>query len=160
MPPHLSEQGLDSDPRCWDPFVRARLEGGLLVRDELITTRGAGKKRTYERPPSEFGGVVEPAGTDGARFVAEAGRYVIFVAAVCPWASSVRAARHILGLDDTIHIEIADGQSSAGWVFVRGVDVAPWSERGCAPVYLHEVYTAAAPECTARITMPVAIGSE
>ena len=52
------------------------------MRDNLIATGSGGK---FTRPASEFTGMVEPPGSDGAKHVAEAGRYHLFVSGVCPW---------------------------------------------------------------------------
>merc|ERR1711916_180492 len=54
--------------------AQSRLWGGMLVRDVWMTATGK-KDTTLARSASEFSGVVEPAGTEAARFVAEAGRH-------------------------------------------------------------------------------------
>jgi len=51
-------------------------------------------------------------------------------------------------------MDIADGQSGAGWVLLGGTTCAPWAERP-GPFFLHEVYQASDPLGTTRITMPV-----
>lgn len=133
-------------------FVRATLEDGLLVRDGLIAKSSG--KASFVRPPSEFLGVVAPPGTEGAEFVAEPGRYHLFVSGVCPWASSTRAMRTILGLEDVISMDVADGQSSAGWAFLSGATCSPWIGRS-GPFFIHEAYQAHDSTATTRLTVPV-----
>jgi putative glutathione S-transferase len=121
----------------------------MVVRDSLISpSLGA-----FSRPPSEFLATVVPPGEHG-EFVAEPGRYHLFLSDVCPWANSVRAARHVMGLQEVISVDIADGQSGLGWVFLSGATCAPWVGRPGA-FYLHEVYQTADTACTSRITVPV-----
>ena len=57
------------------------------MRDNLIATGAGGQ---FTRPPSEFTGTVEPPDTAGAKHVAEAGRYHLFVSGVCPRRSLTR----------------------------------------------------------------------
>lgn len=150
LPPPRREHTLNDDTRRWPSFVRATLVDGRIVRDTLIAPQGV----SFVRPASECMGVVMPAGTPGAKHVAEPGRYHLFVSGVCPWASSCRAARHLLGLEGVISMEVADGQSDRGWVLLGGTCCTPWAGRA-GPFFLHEVYQHAEPCGTARITMPV-----
>ena len=152
LPPPRKEHSLCEDPRTWPNFVRKTLVEGHVVRDTLISATTSGR---FQRPPSEFTGTVVPPGAAG-KHVAEAGRYHLFVSGVCPWASGVRATRYYMGLEDVISMDIADGQSGAGWVFVTGTTCPPWATRGeSTPFFLHEAYQAADPYGTTRITVPV-----
>ena len=81
-------------------------------------------------------------------------RFHLFVAASCPLASSVAAARTLLRLEDAISMDVADGQSGAGWVFLDGATCSPWKDRG-GPFWLHEAYQLADPLCTTQIQLPV-----
>ena len=152
LPKPREEQRAGDDPRRWPAFCRARLVEGRVVPDHLIAP--APSTELFQRPPSEFTKIVSPPGTVGAPHVAEAGRFHLFVSGVCPWATSARAARHLLGLQEAVSMEVADGQSSSGWVLLGGTACAPWADRP-GPFYLHEAYQASDPLCTARITMPV-----
>lgn len=76
LPPPRAEQTMAVDPRQWPKFVRHTLVEGRLVRDTLIAAGGSG---TFQRPPSEFNGIISPPGTPGAKHEAEAGRYHLFV---------------------------------------------------------------------------------
>lgn len=153
LPPPQAEQTIpDCDPRSWPRFERVTLQDGLLVRDKLIATKGP---KVFVRPPSEFNHIVEPPGTEGARFVAEPDRYHLFVSGVCPWASGCVAVREVLGLQDVISMDVADGQSGAGWVYLNGVTCPPWDPESGQPVYLQEVYQLDDPLGTSRITVPI-----
>ena len=138
--------------------MRKTITDGHVVRDGLITVRNKNSEG-FLRPPSEFMEEVMPPGAAGAKakHVAEAGRYHLFVSGVCPWASSCRSARHLLGLEDVVSMDVADGQSGAGWVLLNGTACSPWAETAASgtPFYLHEVYRTSDPLCTTRITMPV-----
>ena len=151
MPRPREKQTLADDPRTWPRFVRKTLVDGRLVRDTLIASDPTG---AFVRPPSEYKGVVMPPGTRGARHVAEAGRYHLFVSGVCPWATSTRAARHVLGLEAIISMDVADGQSGGGWVLLSGTSCPPWDGRA-GPFFIHEVYQASEPLGTTRITVPI-----
>merc|ERR1719148_477491 len=124
----------DTDPRTWPAFRRMTLENGDMVPDNLIT-KSPGK--AFLRPPSEYTSTV-PSETHPV----EAGRYHIFAPGICPWAQSV------------VSPDVADGQSSRGWVFLDGTDVAPWNDRE-GPFWLHEVYQEDDPHVTTRLTVPV-----
>lgn len=131
LPPPTSEQDFNSDPRTWDDFERSTLVDGQVVSDELLKPAAAtADPPGFVRPQSEFDNVVLPgstAETNRPEFAAEAGRYHIFASGVCPWASSVAAVRWLLGLQDVVSIDIADGQSGAGWCYLAGCTVSPWS---------------------------------
>lgn len=171
-PNSRQEWSMDVDTRLWPPFPRVRLQEGLLVPDEVVPRPTTFPTESlYQRAPSEFNNnvVVSPSDLDGVTaarngvctekggqyFVAEAGRYHLFVSGVCPWANGVRAARYLLGLSDVISMDIADGQSGAGWVFLNGTSAAPWNESETGPFYLHKVYQTANSLVTTRLTVPI-----
>jgi hypothetical protein len=116
LPPPLAKQTVAADTREYNKFVRVLLTDGMVVPDTLIA---AGSGSAFVRPMSEFNGVIEAAGS-GAKFEAEAGRYHLFAAGTCPWASGCMAVRHAVGLDAVISADWACGQSGAGWVFQSG----------------------------------------
>ena len=51
-------------------------------------------------------------------------------------------------------MDVADGQSASGWVFLGGARCAPWAGRD-GPFFLHEAYQASDPHATTRLTVPV-----
>jgi len=149
MPPlRRSEWSLDTDPRTWPMFGRVSLEDGVLTPDKLLA-KSKKSRGKYLRPPSEYLGKIP-----SEKYEVEAGRYHLFVSGICPWASSVATARHLLGLHDVISMDIADGQSGAGWTFLDGASVSPWKDRD-GPFWLHEAYQLDNSLVTSRITVPV-----
>ena len=93
-----------------------------------------------------------PTGVGG--FAAEAGRYRLYVALVCPWASRALIARKLKGLDALIPVTVVNPTlTSQGWQFgdYPGADEDPlFGAR-----YIHEIYTRADPCFTGRATVPV-----
>ncbi len=89
------------------------------------------------------------------RYQPEAGRYHLYVSYACPWAHRTLLARSLLGLEDAIGVSVVDPWRGAdGWQF------SPEKE-GCTPDrvhdsdYLRELYVAADPDATCRVTVPV-----
>jgi len=112
--------------------------------------QGTDKKGGFVRQESSFR---EWIGTD--RFPAEAGRYHLYVALICPWASRVLAARRLKGLEDIVPITIvAPWLAEEGWSF----DAFPGAS-GADPLHgahhLHELYTRADPHYSGRATVPL-----
>lgn len=106
------------------------------------------KKGGFVRQVSSFRNAVTPDGESG--FPAEAGRYHLYVALICPWASRTLAARKLKGLEQAISVSIVEPELDAqGWRF------APGADRVNRATHLHEIYTAADPHYTGRATVPV-----
>jgi glutathionyl-hydroquinone reductase len=85
-----------------------------------------------------------------AEFPAEAGRYHLWVAAVCPWAARTTAFRALKGLEDVISISWArPGLPKEGWVFDEGPD---GPVEGGYP--LHRLYVEHDPKFTGKVTVP------
>jgi len=85
-----------------------------------------------------------------AEFPAEAGRYHLFVAWVCPWASRVTAMRALKGLEDVISLSASHGTiGNEGWVFEEST-ITPFE----VPHPLYEVYLAHDPHYTGKATVP------
>ena len=95
-----------------------------------------------------------PGPTGDGGFAAEAGRYRLYVALVCPWASRALIARKLKGLDALIPVTVVNPTlTSQGWQFGNypGADEDPlFGAR-----YMHEIYTRADPCFTGRATVPV-----
>jgi putative glutathione S-transferase len=86
-----------------------------------------------------------------AEFPAEAGRYHLWVAAVCPWAARTTAFRVLKGLEDVISISWArPGLPAQGWVFDEGPD----GERPEDGYPLHCLYVEHDPRFTGKVTVP------
>ena len=118
----------------------------------------ADDKGRFVRQVSEFRNWITPDGTPGSTgsggFAAESGRYRLYVAMICPWASRTLMARKLKGLDRLIPITVVNPMlSDQGWQFggYPGADEDPlFGAR-----HLHELYTRADPDFTGRATVPV-----
>jgi putative glutathione S-transferase len=105
-----------------------------------------GRFRRIESPLREW-----ISSDPGAEFPAEAGRYHLWVAAVCPWAARTTAYRAIKGLEDVISISwCRPGLPSTGWVFDEGPD----GERPAEGYPLWKLYAEHDPHFTGKVTVP------
>lgn len=97
-------------------------------------------------------GAAGPTGVGGFR--AEAGRYHLYVALICPWASRSLMARRLKGLEEMIPVTVVNPElTPQGWRFggAKGAEADPLFGAS----YMHEVYTRADPSYTGRATVPV-----
>ncbi len=93
-----------------------------------------------------------PTGSGGFR--AEAGRYHLYVALICPWASRTLIGRKLKGLEDVISVSVVEpALTDFGWRFGD----FPGADRDTVNgvTYLHEIYTRADSTYTGRATVPV-----
>ncbi len=123
----------------WQPVQKAD-EKGRFVRQ-------VSSFRNWITPDGSAG----PTGEDG--FKAEAGRYRLYVAYICPWASRALMARELKGLTDIIPVTVANpALGDFGWAFggYPGADEDPIF----GAKYIHELYTRADPHFTGRATVP------
>lgn len=119
-------------------------EGGFV--------REASKLRNWITPDGSPG----PAGTGG--FKAEAGRYHLYVALICPWASRTLMARKLKGLEEVISISILDPRLTPRvWRFGGTPEAMPNTDADplYGAEYLYELYLKANPAYTGQITVPV-----
>ena len=121
----------------WQPVQATDAKGGFV--------RQVSSFRSWVTPDGAPG----PTGAGG--FAAAAGRYHLYVALICPWASRTLIARKLKGLDDVVSVSVVEPELSAqGWRF--------GTETGGAmagATYMHEIYTRADPHFTGRATVPV-----
>ncbi len=118
----------------------------------------ADEKGRFVRQISSFRNWITPDGSAGPTgeggFAAEPGRYRLYVALICPWASRTLIARKLKGLEAMIPVTVVNPTlSDEGWAFggYPGADADPlFGAR-----YLHEIYTRADPHVTGRATVPV-----
>jgi putative glutathione S-transferase len=97
-------------------------------------------------------GCAGPTGDGG--FKAEAGRYHLYVALICPWASRTLIGRALKKLEDVISVSVVEpALSDQGWRF-GDYPGANRDELNSA-TYMHEIYTSADPHYTGRATVPV-----
>jgi putative glutathione S-transferase len=97
-------------------------------------------------------GAAGPTGTGG--FKAEAGRYRLYVALICPWASRTLIARKLKGLEDLVAVTVVNPVlGTEGWAFggYPGAEADPL--HGAS--HLHQIYTRADGSYTGRATVPV-----
>ncbi len=93
-----------------------------------------------------------PTGTGGFR--AEAGRYRLYVALICPWASRTLIARKLKGLEDLIAVTVVNPVlTDQGWGFGGYPGADPDPLHGAA--HLHELYSRADDRYTGRATVPL-----
>eukprot|EP00903_Cladosiphon_okamuranus_P019312 g17752.t1 len=116
------------------------------------------EKGRFVRQTSSFRSWITPDGSAGptgdAGFKAEPGRYRLYVAFICPWASRTLMARKLKGLDKMIAVTVVNPTlSDQGWAFggYPGADDDPLF----GSAYMHELYTRADPQFTGRATVPV-----
>ncbi|WP_419906105.1 glutathione S-transferase family protein [Hoeflea sp.] len=133
---------------------------GMLVdgvwQDVWYDTRKS--QGRFKRADSQFrnwvtaDGSAGPAGRDG--FKAESGRYHLYISYACPWAHRTLIVRNLKGLEDHISLSVVDYfMGSGGWEFSErdGATVDPIHGSG----NMWQVYTAADPTYTGRVTVPV-----
>jgi glutathionyl-hydroquinone reductase len=132
---------------------------GLLIdgvwRDEWYDTKNSGGR--FERPRTTFRNWVTPDGAAGptgrAGFTAESGRYHLYVSLACPWAHRTLIMRALKGLEAQVPISVVHWRMlERGWTFDDGPGVVPDPILGAG--YLHQVYLAADPSYTGRVTTP------
>ena len=124
----------------WQP-VQAKDEKGGFVRQ-------ISSFRNWVTPDGRAG----PSGEDG--FAAEPGRYHLYVAYICPWASRALVARKLKKLDDIVSVSVVEpALTDQGWRFGD----YPGSNRDDlnGATYLHELYSRADGNFTGRATVPV-----
>ena len=115
-------------------------------------------KGGFVRQTSSFRNWVTPDGSPGETgeggFPALAGRYHLYVALICPWASRTLIARALKGLGHAVSISIVEpALTDQGWRF--GDDRGATRDHVNGATYLHDIYTKADPHYTGRATVPV-----
>ncbi len=124
---------------AWQPVQATDAKGGFV--------RQASKFRSWVTPDGAAGPIGE------AGFRAEKGRYHLYVALTCPWATRVLIARKLKRLEEVVSVSIVEpAMTDEGWRFGD----YPGSTRDAVngATYLHEIYTRADPHYTGRATVP------
>ena len=125
------------------------LEKGIWKSGWYDTARTGGE---FVRAPSRFRAWVTADGSSG--FAAEPASYHLYVSAACPWAHRTMIFRKLKGLEDVISLSIVDPViHDQGWEFSDAPGCIPDTVNGFR--YLREAYTAADPQCSGRVTVPV-----
>ena len=99
-----------------------------------------------------FDGSAGPSGIGG--FKAEPNRYHLYVSLACPWAHRTTIYRKLKGLEDMISLSVVHPfMGDKGWTFAEGAGVI--ADPIVKADYLYEVYIAAKPDYTGRVTVPI-----
>lgn len=129
---------------------------GLLVegawKDQWYDTKKSNGK--FVRQDSMFRDTIEPANSSTSQFIAEKGRYHLYVSLACPWAHRTLIFRALKGLEEYISVSIVSPDMlENGWIFddYKGAT----QDHLFGSSYMHEVYTKAKPDITSRVTVPV-----
>lgn len=118
----------------WQPVQAKDAEGGFV------------------RQQSTFRNWITPDGASG--FKAEAGRYHLYVALICPWASRTLIARKLKGLESVITVSVVEpALTEQGWRFGNYPGSTPDHLHNAT--YMHEIYTRADAHVSGRATVPV-----
>ncbi|HJO68646.1 MAG TPA: glutathione S-transferase family protein [Rhodospirillales bacterium] len=113
----------------------------------------AGPMGRFDRQPMTFRRSVTADGS-GDGFMAEPGRYHLYVSYACPWAHRTLIVRTLKRLDDVVSVTAVDPlMGEDGWQFSDADGCGPDPVGGFD--HLHEVYTKADPRFTGRVTVPV-----
>jgi putative glutathione S-transferase len=133
---------------------------GLLIdgewHDQWYDTASTGGR--FKRDQAAFRNWVTRDGSPGPQgqggFAAEPDRYHLYVAYACPWAHRALIFRKLKQLESMIPISVVNPlMREHGWTFRDGYKVIPDPIHGAE--FMHQVYTAAKPDYTGRVTVPV-----
>ncbi|MCL4131689.1 UNVERIFIED_CONTAM: hypothetical protein GTU68_029954 [Idotea baltica] len=132
-----------------------QLQDGKWV-DQWYDTKSTGGR--FVRKSPQFRNWITADGSAGpsgeAGFQAEAGRYHLYVSLACPWAHRTLIFRALKGLEDMITVSIVHWyMGDQGWTFNSADGTVPDPVNDAA--FMHQVYTAAAPNYSGRVTVPV-----
>lgn len=112
----------------------------------------------FKRAESQFrnwitaDGSAGPSGSDG--FAAESGRYHLYISYACPWAHRTLIFRALKGLEPHISLSVVDYfMGDEGWEFRDRQGGTLDAVNGADKMW--QVYTAADPTYTGRVTVPV-----
>jgi putative glutathione S-transferase len=133
---------------------------GLLIdgvwRDQWYDTAAAGGR--FVRPRTSYhnwvtrDGSAGPAGAAG--FAAAPGRYHLYVSLACPWAHRTLIMRALKCLENQVSLSVVHWRMlEHGWTFENGPGVIADPLLGAR--YLYEIYLAADPAYTGRVTTPL-----
>ncbi len=134
---------------------------GLLIdgvwRDQWYDTKATGG--AFVRSNASFrnwitaDGRPGPSGAGG--YVAESGRYHLYVSMACPWAHRTLIFRELKDLVDHISVSVVHPDMLAdGWSFETDDDGAT-GDTLFGLAYMRDVYLQAEPSMTGRVTVPV-----
>lgn len=125
---------------------------GLLVkgewRDQWYDTDSSDGE--FVREDASFRHQISPEGP----FQPEADRYHLYVSLACPWAHRTLIFRELKQLRDLISVSVVSPiMLDKGWTYDQGEGSSGDDLNGFD--FHHQVYTAAKPDYTGRVTVPV-----
>jgi glutathionyl-hydroquinone reductase len=102
----------------------------------------------FVRTAAAFRNWITADGSSG--YPAESGRYHLYVSLACPWAHRTLIARVLKGLEEVISVSAVEPVMTQGWCFSNELPDPLYGVH-----YLHQLYAAAVPGYTGRVTVPV-----
>ena len=134
-----ADMGLLVDGQWQERWYDTRISKGRFVRKDA-------QFRNWVTADGSAG----PTGTGG--FKAEPGRYHLYVSYACPWAHRTLIFRAIKGLNDMITLSVVHWfMGESGWTFADA-EIPDTVNRA---EFMHQVYAAAKPDYSGRVTVPV-----
>jgi putative glutathione S-transferase len=125
--------------------------------DQWYDTKSTGGK--FKRSDAGFRNWVTADGSAGptgaAGFAAESGRYHLYVSLACPWAHRTLILRKLKDLEQHISVSVVSPKmpDETGWSFKT--DEGSSGDTLLGKDFLWQVYVAAKPDYTGRVTVPV-----
>ena len=131
---------------------------GLLVEGVWQQDGDRTKGGHFVRPTTSFRNWVTPDGSPGptgqAGFKAEPGRYHLYVSLSCPWAHRTVIFRKLKGLENVVSMSVVSPDMlKDGWTF--NTDEGSSGDAVNGKSKLSEIYLAADPKYTGRVSVPV-----
>jgi len=128
----------------WNPYQKQDLEGAFIRQTSSfrhwVSTDGS------------------PGRTGDAGFIAQPGRYHLYIALICPWASRTLMMRKLKGLEKVISISVVEPfLTDEGWRFApkQGGFHGSDSDVVNNKEYVHQLYTQVDPRISGRATVPI-----
>src|SRR5579864_5344883 len=149
----------DLPQRVLHPDAAAERIMGLLVDGRWQEDASRTKDGHFIRPATQFRNYVTADGNPGPSgaggFLAERGRYHLYVSLACPWAHRTLIFRKLKKLEDVISVSVTEPlYGKTGWEFGAAMPGAtPDTVNGKAT--LAEIYLLADPHYTGRVSVPV-----
>ena len=124
-----------------------------IWHDEWYDTKSTGGR--FVRKESAFRDRIAADGS--TRFAPESGRYHLYVSLACPWAHRTLIVRALKKLESAISVSVVHPHMAEhGWTFANPDETeAVTGDALLGKTHLHEIYTAADPQYSGRVTVPV-----
>jgi glutathionyl-hydroquinone reductase len=132
---------------------------GLLVDGRWQEDASRTKDGHFIRPAPQYRNYVTADGNPGPSgsggFLAEPGRYHLYVSLACPWAHRTLIFRKLKKLDDVISVSVTEPlYGKTGWEF-GGTMPGATPDKVNGKATLAEIYLLADPHYTGRVSVPV-----